>query len=338
MGSWEYVQKLGMGWNLGNTLDACTVEGSSPLEQETKWGNPLTTKAMITMVKNAGFDILRIPVSWYSQMDENYVINSAWLARVKKVVDYGYNSGMTVIINIHHDDWHFPDEMNYHKSSKILKKIWTQITKFFIEYDERLIFEGMNEPRKKGTPHEWNGGDVEGRRVVMKLNQDFVDTVRATEGNQMRMLMVPTYAASAYEIAMSDFSIPQGKNLIVSIHAYVPYPFALDPDMSKKWTIEQQQPINCLFELIDRYFLSKNIPVIIGECGARRKGDNDIDRAAWASYYTEVARQRGVPCIWWDSGCVDSQVEREVFGLLNRYELRWEYPSIVAAFLGKKHL
>ena len=336
MNSWEYVQKLGVGWNLGNTLDARPKDDDSPRGQETAWRNPVTSFDMIKTVKSAGFDIFRVPVSWCKQMGPapHYNIKNEWLKRVKQVVDYGINNGMKVILNLHHEDWHFPSDENFPAASEILKKVWVQIAGYFGSYDSSLMFEAMNEPRKENTDVEWIGGDEESRRVVMKLNQVFVDTVRSMGGhNQQRMLLVPTYAASCAEIAMKDFEMPKGENLIASLHGYIPYPFALGDKMElNKWSGELEKDIDDLFVNIDKYFLSKKIPVIMGECGARRKGDNEADRAAWADYYTGKARKHGVPCIWWDNGYSEGSDTTEVFGLLNRLELKWDFPKIVRSF------
>lgn len=334
----EFVKKLGVGWNLGDTLDAVPRgRDISPRAQETAWGNPITTREMLKTVHNAGFDIFRLPVTWSRQMGTapDFIINEAFLRRVREIVDYGINLGMTVILNIHHEDWHFPDDATFPAAKARLERVWTQIATFFGDYSDKLIFEAMNEPRKVNTPVEWTGGDEEGRRVVMRLNQVFVDTVRATGGkNAARMLLVPNYAASCDEVAMADFVMPAGENLILSLHGYIPWDFALGGDHSKnRWTAEQQTSIDELFARIDKYFLQKNIPVIMGECGARKKHENETDRAEWALYYAAKARECGIPCCWWDNGRLEGTEKAEVFGLLNRRTLEWAFPKIVEAFV-----
>lgn len=334
----EYVQKLGQGWNLGDTLDArARIENPTPSQQETAWHNPVTTEAMIKKVKSAGFEVLRIPTTWCWHLEADHTIKKPWLARVNEIVDYGINNGMTVILNMHHENWHFPSDENYPAASSILKKVWTQIATHFADYGDNLILESMNEPRKTGTDVEWIGGDAEGRRVVMKLNQDFVDTVRATGGNNAtRMLLVPNYAASCEEIAMSDFEMPKGENIIMSLHGYIPYDFALGNDYSiNTWKEDYERDIDNLFARIHKYFLSKNIPVIMGECGARNKHNNETEREKWAKYYTSKAREHGVPCIWWDNGRLEGDEKTEIFGLLNRRTLEWAFPAIVQAFVNR---
>jgi endoglucanase len=340
----EYVKGLGFGWNLGDTLDARVHKSErekdgtvDPKKQEAAWHNPVTTPEMIKKVAEAGFDIFRLPVSWADFIGPapEHKICPKLMARVTEIADYGFDNGMTVILNLHHEDWHFPSHKKYPAASEKLKAVWTQIAEHFKHRCNKLIFEAMNEPRKVKTDVEWNEGDQEGREVVAKLGHDFIEAVRATGGNNAeRMLMVPLYAASCSQGAMEGY-VPSGDpNVIVSIHAYTPYGFALSDDYAQsEWKPELEKDIDELFDNIHKYFLSKDIPVILGEMGARKKGDNIADRVAWAKYYAATARKHHVPCVWWDNGRTEGPDRWEKFGLLDRKKLEWAYPELVKAFL-----
>ena len=143
----EIVKEIKVGWNLGNTLDSYNTSKTG-IATETGWGNPKTTKEMIQSVKNAGFNAVRIPITWGEHMNGD-TIDSEWLERAAEIVDYAYNEGMFVIINMHHDDalWFEPDDSEYSADSAKLKAIWEQIAARFADYGDRLLFEGMNEPR-----------------------------------------------------------------------------------------------------------------------------------------------------------------------------------------------
>ncbi|MDE5894038.1 MAG: glycoside hydrolase family 5 protein, partial [Acetatifactor sp.] len=166
----ELVKEMKIGWNLGNTLDA--TSNSVGVNSEIAWGNPRTTQEMMDAIIDQGFNVIRIPVSWGGHMGgaPEYNILPAWMDRVQEVVDYAYSRGVYVIVNIHHEDWHFPSEENKEAAAEQLAALWTAIATRFRDYDEHLIFEGMNEPRKTGTSVEWNGGDKEGRDVVNYLD------------------------------------------------------------------------------------------------------------------------------------------------------------------------
>lgn len=324
----ELCGRITVGWNLGNSLDAT----GSGMSSETSWGNPKTTKELILKVKEAGFDAVRIPTTWYNHLDSDFNISEEWLARVQEVVDYAYDEGMYVILNVHHENWNDPYESTLPDVKKKIKKLWTQIANRFESYGERLIFEGMNEPRWKNTNYEWNGGNAEGRRVVNAYNECFVETVRATGGNnRYRALMIPTYAASAS--GLDGFTVPQDKSVIVSLHAYSPYNFAMNPSGTTKFdpnnTSDTQELTLLAGTLYDR-FISKGTGVIIGECGTANK-NNYSDRVNWAGYFPKLFRSKGIPVFLWDNNAYGSG--NETFGQLHRDTLAWEYPEYIKAFV-----
>lgn len=326
----ELTADIRIGWNLGNTLDST---GGTGVSQETSWGNPRTTRELIQGVKDAGFNAVRIPTTWEKQMDENNVINAEWMARVKEIVDYAYDLDMYVILNMHHEEWYQPYADKEEEITAKLKSCWSQIAATFADYDEHLIFEGMNEPRWKNTEFEWNGGNDEGRTVVNHLNAAFVEAVRASGGNnQYRFLMVCPYAANSSESALAALELPDDDRLIVSVHAYIPYSFALQNPGSDKWVASKTSctgEIDTLAEVLDRLFISKGQAVIIGECGAMNR-QNEKYRAAWAEYYFSTFKKLGIPCFWWDNGAFMSG---ETFGLFDRYNNVPRYELLVKAMM-----
>ncbi len=309
----EIVAQMGLGWNLGNTFDATGGSKSNVYSQEQSWGNPKVDAALIKRVKDAGFTTIRIPVTWYRQLsdDGNYTINPAFLARVKEVVDMAYAEGLFVIINVHHEEWLNDKNLDtkYEQIGKQLAAVWRQIADAFADYDQHLIFEGMNEPRMKGTADEWNG-TKEGIAAVNYLNQVFVNTIRtdAKGCNGERALMIPGYAASSSSSVMAAIQIPQwngaqAENIIVSVHSYTPYEFCLSDEMTNfnRLFTSNTTPIDMVFYSIKGLFLNKGIPVVMGETSATNK-DNTAAREQWAYYMGQKAATYGIPIVIWDNG------------------------------------
>ncbi len=255
----DMVKELKLGWNLGNTLDAT----GSGLASENAWGQPTTTQEMIDFVKESGFTTIRIPVSWSNHTDAEYNISENWMDRVEEVVNYAYNAGLYVIINSHHDNSkYYPSDEKIEESCKYLEVIWKQIAERFKDYDHRLIFEGMNEPRLEGTNKEWwfSSTDPEGVasiKCIVRLNQLFVDTVRASGGNNAdRYLMVPSHAASADNALNDAFVMPTDtveNRLIVSVHAYSPYDFAMNANGYKEWDGSHDNELNFMDKLKTKF-------------------------------------------------------------------------------------
>ncbi|MBR6571701.1 MAG: glycoside hydrolase family 5 protein [Clostridia bacterium] len=343
-----FLKKMGIGWNLGNTFDAhqdpLTV---NEMKMESYWCGVKTTKEMIVTVHEAGFNTLRLPVSWHNHVSgDDFRISEEWLNRVQEVVDYAVSEGMYVILNTHHDvgsDYYYPNSENAEVSERYIRCIWEQLSERFVGYDEHLIFESMNEPRLKGTEDEWvfNAGKAtckDAAECINHLNQVFVDTVRASGGNNAtRYLMVPGYAASVDGALNEHFKLPSDiadNRVIVSIHAYTPYSFALEnvgTDSFKLTDIGQTSEINRFMISLYKTFIANGTPVVIGEFGARAKGDNVQARVDFAAYYAANASARNIPCVWWDNNA--HKGNGELFGLLNRGQCKWRQPEIVEALM-----
>lgn len=330
----DFVKNMKLGWNLGNTLDAT----GSGMSSETSWGQPKTTKELIDFVKGSGFTTIRIPVSWSNHVDENNNIDAEWMDRVNEVVDYAIDDGLYVILNSHHDnDKYYPTSEKYAESSKYLTDIWKQIAERFANYDEQLVFEGMNEPRLANTNKEWWFADndkdgVDSIETVSKLDQDFVDTVRAAGGfNETRYLMVPSNRADAWTAMHKSFTLPTdpANRLIVSVHAYSPYDFAMNATGYKNWDGSKIGDLSFIDNLKSTY-IDNGVGVVIGEFGAINK-DNLEDRVRWADDYTKKAAEAGISCIWWDNG--GTKVGTENFGLVDRIGQKIYYPEILDAML-----
>ncbi len=338
----KFVKDMRLGWNLGNTMDAIDDTGwvGSEMGIETCWnGGYKTSKKMIDTVKDAGFRTVRIPVSWHNHVDGNYQITKQWMDRVQEIVDYAIDNDMYVILNVHHDndDKHmYPDTAHYAQSKKYMTTVWSQIAERFKDYDNKLIFETMNEPRLIGHQNEWwinpsNPDCIDAIKTINKLNQDVLDTIRSSGGNNgTRYVAVPGYDCSVDGATNDNFQIPSDKvqnRLIVAVHAYLPYGFALaeesDSQSVSKFNIKTDTgEINQAFDKVYQKYTSKGIPVYVGEYGAREKGNNVQDRVDCAAYFTAYASSVGVTCCWWDDIS---------FMLLDRSNCTWKRPEIVAA-------
>lgn len=333
MNAWDIVSELTLGISVGNTLDSTDgsiIRVDQPWKWETAWGNPKITEELIDTLIGAGFTTIRIPVSWTDHLAPapDYLIVESWMDRVQEVVDYAYGRGVYVILNLHHEDWNYPYYDNQKKACEIMEAVWVQIAERFKDYDEHLIFEGQNEPRKVGTPLEWSGGDQEGWDVVNATNRRFVETIRNCGGsNPYRILMIPDYAANS-TVALDHLEIPEGDDrIVVSVHAYTPYNFALNANGGADWNNDTQE-IDALMSKLKTLFIDKGTPVIIGEFGAVNK-ENAEQRAEWLKYYMGAAKEIGAPCFWWDNGSFNSNGEN--LGFIDRRTYEIKYPELLEA-------
>jgi len=314
----QVSSQMKVGWNLGNTLESIC--------SETAWnGGVVTTQALIDKVKASGFNTVRLPVSWDCHAT-NGVIDPAWLARVKQVVDYCINDNLYVIVNIHWDNGWLDNHINSTDQPTIIakqKNYWTQIANNFKNYNEHLLFAGSNEPPVS---------DAAGMSILLSYHQAFIDAVRATGGNNSsRTLIVQgpsTDVEKTYNLMNTMPTDQIANRLMVEFHYYTPYQFTImdkdadwglmfyywgngyhsATDVSRNATWGEESYVEQWFGNMKTKFIDKGIPVIIGEFGAYKKNvsppsDQALHTASieyFHKYIVSSARNKGIIPIYWD--------------------------------------
>ena len=355
----QITEAMGVGYNLGNSLEANS--GGTP--NETAWGNPVLTKEFVLAAKAAGFQSIRIPVSYLSKIDDNngYKIDSAWLDHVQEVVDYCVQNNMYAIVNMHGDgyttvsgSWLLCASSDQTKIKVKYKACWEQIADRFKNYDEHLIFESMNEEfdGTYGTPNKTAYNNIN------DYNQIFVDTVRQTGGNNdRRWLLIPgwntniNYTADNYGFVLptdqylsSDIASGE-KRIMISVHYYDPWDFCGTESADKtQWGSEatnqskvptwgDESYMASQFKKMNDKFVSQGYGVIIGEFGAINKANYDSrNKACRADYYQKVcyyAKQYELVPVAWDNG-FDGDYG---FCLINRYSCQVTHQDIIDAMM-----
>lgn len=364
--SLQMATNMKIGFNLGNTLDATYGTGSktnSGLSTEIAWlpdydgdgskTDNYTTQANIQGIKNAGFDTIRIPISWHNHItDSNYTIDSAWMARVKQIVDWAYEANLYIIINIHHDNLSTSDmsttygyciDSNYKTESKaFLVRVWEQIAATFNDnYDEHLIFELLNEPRCIGNTDEWYLSSsttptaTEANSIITEYEKACIAVIRASGGNNAeRFLMVPGYAGS--NGVLSTYTLPTdtaSDKLILSYHAYSPYNFAMYSG-TEDLTFDKADKDSLIGMFSTVKALFPNIGIVIGEASASNK-NNLSERISWISFYFDKAYNTyNMPTIIWDNGEYEAnETDGERHGYYDRSNNTWYFPSMIKAAL-----
>ena len=322
----EWAKQVVMGWNLGNSLES--------ERNETAWGNPKTTKAMIQYVHEAGFNGIRIPVRWMDHVidQSTMAVDPTWMARVKEIVDWALEENMYVIINSHHEAWY--DRNPYYdkqeENNQKLGALWTNIATEFRDYDSRLLFAGTNE-----ITVNWGAPTTEQQAVQNSYNQTFIDAVRATGGkNYYRNLVVQTFACSPYH-GLNGFTIPNDPvegHLCVEFHYYDPYDYCGSckyyywgnayKDKGPIITNSTEQTITQLFNRIQNTWGSKGLGIVIGEYGVSchyTNDDKDTQMENMQYYLTclvSEARKHGFAAFAWDNNVFGNGEEK--FGIFRR--------------------
>jgi len=317
-----------VGWNLGNTLEAMSVNNGVYSANETMWGNAMTTKTLIDGIKAAGFDAVRLPCAWtgYLENTTNYRIKDSWLKRVSEVLDYCIANDMHVIINIHWDGGWLEEHPLYANQVDVNKKqkaLWEQIAVYFRNYDEHLLFAGTNEVHANyGNP------TTENITVQQSFNQTFVDAVRSTGGkNKYRNLIVQAYNTNITHannyMTMPTDAAGVTNRLMAEVHFYDPYDFTLDNSATSKYlwgadfagnpncsTWGQEAWVDEAFGIVKTKFIDNSIPVILGEYGLMYRSSlpepaltsHKQARVNYLHYVNQAAKAKGLKTFYWDSG------------------------------------
>ena len=317
----ELAKAMYPGWNLGNTMEAGDMANNftnaGGLGAETAWQSTQTTKALIDFVKAQGFKSVRIPTSWvmgHITDAENMTIDPAWLARVKEIVDYCISDGLYVFINDHWDGGWIEEEGFSKTSSSYeavdetiiadkenkLKKLWTNIATYFKDYNEYLMFAGLNEPFQ-----EYNLFSTRHREltpILERYNQAFVDAVRATGGNNAKRVLIVQGPSTNISSTVNYFNMPtdtENGKLMVEVHYYEPWDFC-GSNATKDWNADAS--VKTSFESLKTKFVNHDIPVVIGEYGANWQENTESHNDAIRRYFKSVVENAGncgiVPFVW----------------------------------------
>lgn len=301
----EFVNSMGMGWNLGNTLDPINC-GSDDLAYERAWGNTTTRRDLITFIKYEGFDTIRIPVSWGDHAGDapDYIIREQWFARVQEIVDWCVEEDLYIILDLHHDEeWIKEASTDYDKVMEKYKALWTQIADRFGNYSNKLIFESMNEVGFDDL------GTEKGCELVNKINAEFVELIRKSgKLNKERYLLLAGYWTDIDRSCEGAIVMPDDDKTILSVHYYSPAQFAIAEKgtswgYSETWgTDEDFVYLDGQMKKLKESFIDKGTPVIMGEYGCLKKDKDEASRVLYLSSVAEYCLKYGICPVLWDNG------------------------------------
>ncbi|MDT0595719.1 glycoside hydrolase family 5 protein [Glaciecola petra] len=279
----EIVAAMGIGINMGNTLDA-PDEGDWALAAQEYYFDAYA---------NAGFKNVRIPVTWDAHVSNTspYDIDEAWLNRVEQIVDWALARDLYVVINAHHEIW-LKNGFNSQKQERFLA-IWTQVAERFKDKSLKLIFEILNEP--------------DGMTLVQTdaLNIEVLNVIR--QSNPGRAVI---YSGNGFTPAdaMINAAIPNDENIIANFHSYDPWPFA--GQCTRQWGSDQdRQNLRDIYQRVADWSANMNMAVTVNEYGAAmydfqapQNVCNEDDRLAYIKAHVELQKEFGIASSVWDDG------------------------------------
>ncbi len=346
---------MGNGTNLGNTMEAVHFELGNYTDDiskyETQWGQPITTQEILSALKANGFDTIRIPVAWMTNAttlatDGDYTISEAYLDRVETIINYALNADMYVIVNDHWDGgWYGMFGSEKEETRKLAREayigMWTQIAERYKEYSDYLIFEGANEELgnryDEDSPLYCDDSEVnyfnsdERYALTNEINQLFVDTVRATGGNNAeRFLLIPGYGTNIHDSNDDRYKMPTdtAKNkLLISVHYYEPGSYTTAENPSRWGTKSDYQEMEDALKKMKK-FTDQGYAVVFGEYGAYPTSDgvpkeNNIE---YLENFLDICDYYGFTSCLWDCS-----------GIFIRKNLEMVHPSFRDLYLNRNY-
>jgi endoglucanase len=331
----EIVNDMGLGWNLGNSFDSYSLERNfkRPEDQITFWGNKLPTKKIFSNIKKYGFKTIRFPVTWFHFMDESGNVSKEWMSKVKEVVNWIIKAKMYCILNLQYDGAEKVWLSEGIRAKKKFDNLWKQISNEFKDFNEYLIFEGMNDPL----------GDNFDYLILLTFTQSFVDIVRNSGGkNANRLLIIPGLKKDFISTCHTDYKLPIDpfKKFAVSIHYNIPSTFTQERDdipwtyigennesliinPKTKWGGEvDYKDLFTYFEYMRFYFLDKGIPIVITESGVITEQTKDPSsiREYLFALFTMTSDYYGIMSCLWDNSNKNNHGE---FNYYDRENNKW---------------
>jgi endoglucanase len=281
-----FSPNLRRGINFGNMLEA---------PNEGEWGLTVQEE-YFDLVKEAGFDFVRLPVRWsaHAEQEYPYTIDPAFLARVDEVVNWALERDLTIIVNIHHyeemawDPWSHKDRF---------LGIWRQVAEHYKDYPSTVLFELLNEPNDQLNASLWNQYLAEALAVVR-------------ESNPTRTVVIGPVDWNAYDW-LSTLDVPNDEHLIVTFHYYSPFQFTHQGaewagEEAQNWLgtewgsdAEKAEIVSHFDAVADWAARHGDVRILLGEFGAYSRGPKD-SRVRWTAFVREQAEAHGFAWAYWE--------------------------------------
>jgi endoglucanase len=244
------------------------------------------------LLRDAGFDTVRINLHVLPRQDAAGRIDSAWFATLDRYVHAALADGLTVILDAHDD---IACDKDLPACDRKLPLAWSQIARRYRSESSSLLFELMNEPHGAVTAEVWND-----------LMRDALKAVRAT--NPTRDVVIGPAGYSSVE-QLPTLDLPDDPHIIVTVHYYWPLRFT---HQGVRWlpdyqplsgitfgTDEQKARIVADFGHVADWGRAHKRPVFLGEFGAYERGDRD-SRVTYLSTVARIAEAHGLAWALWE--------------------------------------
>jgi endoglucanase len=280
------------------------IVGYDPLWRDASQGRFKTRHFKI--IKDGGFDTVRINLYGFRHMNEKLEVSPAWYAILDGLVAGALEQDLNVVL----------DEHDYEKCTddtelcrRQLLAFWTQVAEHYKNTPDRVMFELLNEPNRK-MDEKWNGLLAEALALVRKTNPTRNVVIGPAFWNNISHL-------PKLELPAND------RHIIVTVHYYEPHTFTHqgarwgDPEWRNlsgiRWgTPDDYAKIEKDFDTAQAWAKEHGRPILLGEFGAYDKAPQE-SRLKYTAAVARAAEKRGWAWTYWqfDSNFVVYDIDND---------------------------
>lgn len=285
---------IGSSMNIGNALEA---------PRDIPWDVEMKTE-YIEHIKTVGFDAVRIPIRFSDYLNEEGILEEEFMGKVDYFVNYALDSGLKVILDMHHFEEIMEEPENYKDE---FLSLWRQIGERYKDYSENLIFELLNEPKINLGGELWNEYLAQGISAIRETNKTRKIIVGGDNYNSIS--------------GLENLKIPKDDNVIFTFHYYDPNDFAFQGNIYHEgyedlegieWngTEEEIEKIEQDFSKVKTWADKHGLQVYLGEFGINKNAPRE-SRILWIQQVREIAEKYNFSWGYWEMasefGIYDSQ-------------------------------
>lgn len=268
--------------------------GVAVLAGDPGWDDPVKarfTPGHFKLIRDAGFNTVRMVLSSFDHMDASYALDPKWLERLDVMVKAGLDQGLTVILDEH--DYEICGKDPVICKTK-LDAFWSQVAPLYKDASNKLVFEMLNEPHEALTAELWNAQLVETLAIIRASNPKRNVIIGPDNWNGLEAL--PKLVLPADD-----------RHIIVTVHYYHPMEFT---HQGASWVPQYKQLgvgwgsgadyalLNKELDAVKGWGDANQRPIFLGEFGAYENGAM-ADRAKWTSAVARGAEARGFSWSYW---------------------------------------
>ena len=277
----------------------------------------LTEEKYYKELTSKGFDHVRIPVDFtlYSQNTGDYIIDSDFLTKLDTAIRLALDNGLYAVLDMHGCG---SISRNVSAYEDMLYSYWRQLSERYSGYDERLLFELLNEPNTKGT----EGDDPLNGEKLNRIINNLIKIIRETNPDRVIVAALGN-GNTVYD--MDSVTLPEDDpNIIAAFHSYEPMEFThqgvtwsatADYPAPCEWKQEYEDTVEDVINRAAEWSERTGRQVWLGEFGVSLEKSPESSVSQYLSFITRLCEEKNIGWCYWEFWMS--------FGAFNRHTDSW---------------